>query len=130
MLGIACVLVAATAGGYVGLLGQQGSLGELEARVVFVITVLVGLAILSGSAAFTEAPARRATMAAACAGGLLPLGFLAAWSIGLPLLVAGSLAFLAWRTALRDPRAGQMALRSAAAAFAPMAVLAIGFATT
>ena len=129
-LGIACVLVAATTGGYVALLGEQGSLAEFAPRVAFVLTVLVGLTILTGVAAFTDAPARRATLAAACAGGLLPLGFLAAFSIGLPLLGAGSLALLGWRSALRDPRAGRLTGQSGAAALAAVLVLAIGFATT
>ncbi len=129
-LGVACVLVAATTGGYVALLGEQGSLAAFAPRVGFVLAVLVGLAILSGVAAFTEAPARRATMAAACAGGLLPLGFLAAFSIGLPLLGAGSLALLAWRSAVRDPGAGRLTGQSGVAALAAVVVLAIGFATT
>ncbi len=45
-LGISSVAVAATTVGYVGLLSQQGPLNGFDARIAFVLALLIGSAIL------------------------------------------------------------------------------------
>lgn len=113
-LGISSIAVAATTVGYVGLLSQQGSLDGFDARVAFVLALLTGIAILGGIGTFTRSVTTRATAAGACAGALLPLGILSAFSIGLPLVSAGAFALLAWRIALRESSARNATVQSMA----------------
>lgn len=129
-LGISCVAVAATTAGYVNLLAQQGSLNGFNARIAFVLALLAGSALLSGIGTFTRSVATRAVTAAACAGALLPLGLLGAFSIGLPLLAAGSFALVAWRTALRDTSTPSATVQSASAFMGAVIILVIGFVTS
>ncbi len=129
-LGISSVVVAATTVGYVGLLGQQGSLNGFDARIAFVLTLLIGSAILSGIGTFTPSATTRATTAGACAGALLPLGILGAFSIGLPLLAAGAFALLAWRIALREASTRSATVQSVAGFIGVVVVLVLGFVLT
>jgi hypothetical protein len=129
-LGIVCVISAAAAVGYVGLLGQQGSLPGIDPRMWLVIALLTGSAIASGIGAVTHSADRRAVIAAALAAGLLSLGFLALFSIGLVLMVAGVFALVAWAGAVRDSTAPQVNLWSAAAAIATLVLLALGLIAT
>src|SRR5215210_1892241 len=99
-LGIVSVITAATALGYARLLAQQGCWPGIDARLALVLGLLAGFMILAGIGTFTRSAVARAATAAVCAGGLLPLGFLSAFSIGLPLLAAGGIALVAWRRAL------------------------------
>lgn len=127
-LGIASVAVAATAAGYLNLLGQQGSLdAALVPRVAVVVALLVTSVAISGLGTFAHSAKIRAVASAACAGLLLPLGVLAAFSIGTPLLLSGLLAVVAWRRALRD---GGTAWPSLVAFIAAMAIQAIAFFVT
>ena len=129
-LGIVCVISAVATLGYVGLLGQQGSLPGIDPRMWLVIALLSGSAIASGIGAVTDSADRRAVIAAACAAGLLSLGFLALFSIGLVLMVAGAFALVAWAGAVRDSTEPRVTAWSAAAAIATLVVLAIGLITT
>lgn len=129
-LGIVCVVSAAAAVGYVGLLGQQGSLPGLDPRMLLVIALLTGSAIASGIGAVTDSPHRRALIAAALAAGLLSLGFLALFSIGLVLMVAGAFALIAWAGAVRDSTESRVTAWSAAAAIATLGLLALGLIAT
>lgn len=128
-LGISSVAVAATTVGYVGLLSQQGSLNGFDARIAFVLALLIGSAILGGIGTFTPSATTRATTAGACAGALLPLGILAAFSIGLLLLDAGAFALPAWRVALREASTRSATVQSVAG-FIGIVVWVLGFVIT
>ena len=129
-LGIVSVVTAATAIGYIRLLGQQDDWPALDSRQAMVLTLLVAFAIVSAIGAFARPISVRAATAAACAAGLLPLGFVSLFSIGLPLLLAGALALFAWVNAFRSARGRETLVPSAAGAIAAIAILVVGFAAT
>ena len=129
-LGIVCVITAATTVGYVGLLGQQGSLPGIDPRMWLVISFLTASAIASGIGAFTRSADLRAVIAAACAAGLLSLGFLALFSIGLGLMVAGGIALVAWGNAVRGSTEPRVTVWSAAAAIGMLGILVLGLIAT
>lgn len=129
-LGVVSVALVATAYGYGRLLAQQGDWPDVDARQAFVLSLLVALAIMSALGTFARRVAIRAAIAAACVGALLPLGFLAQFSIGLVLVVAGFLALIAWAHAAAPARRRETFAVSAASAVVAIAVLATGFAAT
>jgi hypothetical protein len=89
--------------------------------------LILGLAAALG--AFMPNPTGRVVLAAAVVGGLLPLGVLAAMSIGVPLVVAGLLALAAGLQAL-PASAPWTLLWAVAAAIAAAALLAVGLLVT
>ena len=92
------------------------------------VTVMAVLLIASLSPRWS-APIRTALRAAA-AGGLLVLGVVAMFSIGLPLVIAGALATAATvRTASRH-RVMLSSLSAVGAAMVAVAILVVGFAVT
>jgi hypothetical protein len=129
-LGIVSIVTAATALGYIGLLGQQNDWPALDARQATVLKLLVAFAIVSAIGAFARPTSVRAATAAACAAGLLPLGLLSLFSIGLPLIVAGALALIAWVNASNGARGRETLVLSVASAIAAIAILAVGFAAS
>jgi hypothetical protein len=129
-LGVVSVITFATAIGYVRLLGQQGDWPGIDARQAFVLTFLAGFAIVSAIGTFARSVSVRAAISAACAGGLLPLGVLALWSIGLPLMVAGALAVIVWVGGSSAPRGRDTFVVSAASSIAAIVILATGFVAT
>lgn len=129
-LGIVSVVTVVTAIGYTRLLGQQGDWPGIDARQALVLALLAAFAILSAIGTFARSVAVRAAISAACAGGLLPLGFLGLWSIGLLLMVAGALAFIAWRGVSSASLGRHTLVVSAASAIAAIVILAAGFAIT
>lgn len=129
-LGMVSVVTLATEIGYIRLLGQQGDWPGIDARQGLVLALLAGFAIVSAIGTFAPSVSLREAISAACAGGLLPLGFLALWSIGLALMVAGALALIAWLSTSSTPRGRDTLVRSAASAIAAIAILAAGFAAT
>jgi hypothetical protein len=129
-LGVVSVITAVTAIGYAWLLAGQGSIPGIDARVAWVLTVLVGLSVLTAIGTFIRSPVARATIAAASAGALLPLGFLAAFSIGVPLMAAGAIACIVCLSALRQASSRRATVQSTAAGIAAVAVLVIGFVVT
>ena len=129
-LGVVSVVTIATAIGYVRLLGQQGDWPGLDGRQAMVLTLLIAFAVVSAIGAFVRPISVRVTAAAACAAGLLLLGFLSLFSIGLPLIVAGALALIAWVNASSGARRRETLVPSAAGAIATIATLAMGFAVT
>lgn len=82
----AALLAAAMAWVYVRVVHDQG-----DRPLVWVLTVLVGCAVLAGYGASLAAARRRAALMVAGVT-LLVLGLLAIFSIGLPVIVAGALA--------------------------------------
>jgi hypothetical protein len=129
-LGIASVVTAATAFGYTRQLEQQGSWPAIDGRVALVLGLLPGSTILAGIGTFTRSRALHAYVAATCAAVLLPLGFLALFSIGLPLMAAGALAFATWITETRGVLSHRERVASVGAAIAALVVLAIGLIST
>jgi hypothetical protein len=129
-LGVVSIVTAITAIGYARLLGQQGDWPAVDARQAFVLALLVAFAIVSAIGAFGRPIAVRAATAAACAGGLLPLGFLSLFSIGFLLIVAGGIALIAWLVATSAAPARVTLIASAASAIAAMTILGVGFAVT
>lgn len=128
-LAIAGAVVMGTEIGYVRLLSEQGSFPSIDARVAWVLIVLLGMAVLAGIGAVARSPAVRAALAAACAAVLLPLGVLAAFSIGLPLLAAGTIAVAVWGGALRET-SDRSAFPSITAGIAAFVALALGLVAT
>jgi hypothetical protein len=129
-LGIVSVVTAAVAVGYIGLLGQQGDWPGIDARQTFVLVLLGGFAIVSAIGAFARPISVRVATAAACAAGLLPLGFLALFTIGLPLIVAGALALLGWLRASADAQRDEALVPSALGAITAITILAVGLAVS
>lgn len=129
-LGVTSVITAATAFGYVGLLGQQGDWPGIDARQQLVLTLLIGFAVLAAVGTFALPIPVRAGAAASCAAGLLALGILAVFSIGLVLMLAGLLALLAWLRAGNAARRGVGLAVSLASAMATIAALVLGLAAT
>jgi hypothetical protein len=128
-LAIVSVITAVTAFGYVVLLGQQGSLPAIDARMALVITLLIGSAIASGIGAFAPS-GLRAVIAACCAVGLIAFGFLALFTIGALLMAAGGIALLAWVKALQDSSDRRATVWSVVAAIAMLGALVVGLMAT
>ena len=116
---------------YVALIWSQGERAPDVYTVPFVaafialMTVLLGLSLLDEPAAVRLRPALRAGAAA----GLIVLGVLGAFSIGLPLLVAGGLAVGAAVRTLAG-RGVFGVVYEISAAVAVLAILVIGFEVT
>lgn len=112
--------------------GQGGSSPESAATVPFItgfmvlMAVLLWLSLLGRSALVALRPALRAAPAA----GLLLLGFLALFSIGLPIFLAGILALIGCVLALVDADAKRAVLSGVAAAVIAVTVLVAGFEVT
>ena len=125
------VLVLGTAIAYLLLIRAQGEdrdpassgIVPFVAGYMFVMAVLLWLSILDRAALVSKRPVFRAAAAA----GLLVLGVIAAFSIGLPIFVAGVLATIAAGLALAGPHPGQRVLSEVAAAIVAVAVLVGGF---
>ena len=126
-LGIALVTDAL----YVALIRNQAQVPPDVYTVPFVTVYLVALAALLGlSIAVRFGQATRTAMRGAAAGGLLVLGVIAAFSIGLPLIVGGILAGIAAARSARPPGRFAATLLGFAAAFVAVAVLIAGFEVT
>ena len=129
-LAIASAIVAGSAIGYIRLLGQQGDWPGPDSRQSFVLALLVALTITTAVGAVTRSHCVRIAAAAAAAAGLLPLGVLSLFSIGLVVPVAGAVAGSAWIAAAAEAPAGTTLVPSAGGAIVAIAVLAVGFIVT
>lgn len=130
-LGLSGLILTAAAIGYGFILARQGDWPHLNGRETFVLSLLVALAVMSFLGTFARLDSARAAIAAACVATLMPLGFLALFSIGFVLVAAGGLALAAWADAAADPaqRRVMFAVWAASAAVA-IAVVAAGFVAT
>ena len=90
---------------YIWLISDQGNSSLAEARIVGVITA-IGMTVIAAAAGGLLATGSSApSLLAFATGALISLGVLGIFSIGLPLLVAATLAAMAWRKAvLLEPR--------------------------
>ena len=98
------------------------------ARTIVVAAFILVSAVCALGVAFGPAVSRP-LLAAAASGGLVTLGVLGLFSIGLPLLVAGALAIVAWVRVARGTGA-RLAFLCAGAFVAAGAVLVAGIALT
>ena len=127
------VLVLADVIAYILLIRAQGGVPPdtlytvpFVAGYLLIMAVLLWLSILDQSRLVTMRPALRAGAAA----GLLVLGVVGAFSIGLPIFVAGILATIAAVRALAGPHLGRSVLAEIAAAMIAVTVLVGGFEVT
>jgi hypothetical protein len=131
MTWIALILVLATDVAYVLLIRSQGAVAPDAYTVPFVAGYLLLLAgLLVASLVHRLRPAWRMPLRAAAAGGLLILGVLAIFSVGLPLVIAGALATGATVRTLRGPQVTRASISAIAAAVLAVVVLVAGFEIT
>ena len=131
MAWIALILVLATDAAYIVLIRGPGAGAPDAYTVPFVAGyLLVMAALLISSLARLPRSAWRMPLRAAAAGGLLVLGVLAIFSVGLPLVIAGALATGATVRTLRGPQVTKASLSAIAAAVVAVVVLVAGFEIT
>jgi hypothetical protein len=100
---IACALTVATLATYLVLLSRQGT-PLSDARVPFIAASIAILGLVTGAAALVRESPTRLTLLGLSTPRLLGVGFIGAWSIGLPLPLAGILAGAAFVPAARASR--------------------------
>lgn len=117
---------------YLGLMIGQPERSPDVFTVPFVAGYLLLMAVLLGISLLRRPRivAARTWLRAGAAGGLLVLGILAAFSIGLPFILAGALATGAAVRALRGPQLTAAAFSGVAAALIAVALLVAGFEVT
>jgi hypothetical protein len=131
MTWFALVFALATDAAYLVLILGQGGPRADVATVVFVASYLIALAALLAASLLRRWRAvGRLSLRAAAAGGLLVLGVLAIFSIGLPLLIAGAMATGATVRTLRGPFFTPSSLSAVASAVVAVVVLVAGFEVT
>jgi hypothetical protein len=117
--------------GYVAIIYDEAERTSGRVAVVFLFILAVSaLAIVGGTA--TARRVQTMVLLGASTGGLLTVGVLGIFSIGLPLLVAGVMCAVAWAQAARSaqPVPSGDAVLSFVAAIASGAVLILGMALT
>ena len=125
LVAVAVVATAATAAAYVSIIRSQGEQGTPDVLTVpFVAGYQLLMALLLLASLVVPAAARPAFRGAASAG-LLVLGWLAAMSIGIPLLLAAGLAIGSTVLAI-DSRPGLRSLISAGVAGVLAVALLVG----
>jgi hypothetical protein len=131
-LGLSAAAIAAAVDvAYVWIIASQGGPTD-GARVAFVALAIAGAAACAGIGATRASPPGRLPWLGAATGALVGLGILGLFSIGLPLMVAGILAMVAWLTTSASAGRGHRRERTlaAAAALAAPVVLVAGIALT
>ena len=124
---LTAVATGVVAFGYVRLLDVQGTPVGQSSRTAWVLAVLLLVAATALAGAFTSVAAWRAVASGIAVGVLLPLGFLAAFSIGTPLLLGGVLAAFGWAGALLEDPSRSVKIRSCVACVGSVLALALGF---
>jgi hypothetical protein len=131
MTWFALVFALATAVAYLVLKSSQGDGMLDQSTVVFVAAYLLALStLLAVSLMRRWSAVVRLSVRAAAAGGLLVLGVIAIFSIGLPLVIAGAMATGATVRTLRGPFVNPGSLAAVAAAAVAVALLVAGFEVT
>jgi hypothetical protein len=125
---IAALIAFADDALYILLIRSQGN--AHDARVMFVAVFIASEAAVALGAALVDRPAVRTVLLGAASGGLLALGLLALFSIGLPLVVAGLLTTLAWTRSIGAGQSSPVKPLSLAVAGVAVVVLAVGIALT
>jgi hypothetical protein len=106
----AAAIAGATSIAYVIIIVAQG---EPDAdRVILVLAMILGAAIAAAVGGSTANVSMKNVLLGGASGGLLSLGYLALFSLGLLLLVAGVVSTIGWTRALRgagaEPRLWSM----------------------
>lgn len=127
LVAVAIVAIAAIVVLYIALIRSQGEQDPVSALVVpFISAYLVVMAILLAASLLVR-PAIRPGLRGAASAGLLVLGWLAAFSIGVAVLIAAGLAIAATVLAINErPGAGSTVSAAGAGAVA-VVVLIAGF---
>lgn len=128
---IAFAIVVVVVGLYIGIIDAQGPSNQpyvprFVGAFLAVMAALIVIALLPRP----EIALIRAPMRAAAAGGLLMLGIFAAFSIGLPLVIAGFIVTFALSRTERTPRRGPARLSGLVAAALTVAILIAGLDVT
>jgi len=128
---VAFTIVVAVDGLYIGLINGQGPSAQpyiprFVGAYLAVMAALIVVALLPRP----EIVPIRAPLRAAAAAGLLVLGIFAAFSIGLPLVVAGILTGFALSRTQREPRRGVARVSGLVAAPLTVAILIAGLDVT
>jgi hypothetical protein len=122
----AAVIAAADDAFYLGVVNTQGGSSPQFLRVPFVAAFIALLAICGALSSRASAARWRPLLLGVSATGLILIGFLGIFSIGLPLVVAGVLASLGLINALGQARAsGEPAGKAAVTMAVGGAVLAV-----
>jgi hypothetical protein len=124
---IAAVIAAVTDILYYGVVVAQGGHDPIRWRVAFVATFIAVLAMTAALSARASAGAWRPALLGLSAIGLLAMGYIAIFSIGLPLLLAGALAFIALVVSLAASRQPAGLLKAVAGALTALAIFVGGF---
>jgi hypothetical protein len=131
MTWFALVFALVTAAAYLLLILGQGGAPSDIVTVAFVASYLAALAaLLAASLLRRWSVVVRLSLRAAAAGGLLVLGVLAIFSIGLPLVIAGAMATGATVRTLRGPLISRSSISAVMAAAVAVVVLVAGFEVT
>jgi hypothetical protein len=135
MTWFALVIVLATDAAYISLVRGQNNGVDGQVLDVFTLPFVAGYvlamaALLAASLVRWWSAAVRMPLRAAAAGGLLVLGVIAIFSIGLPLVIAGAMATGATVRTLRGPQLTKSSLSAVAAAVVAVVVLVAGFEVT
>jgi len=123
---VSAVVVVVMVAVYLALIRAQGGAAPDWLTVPFVTAYLLSAAALLAASVLRIRPGVRAAMRAAAAAGLLVLGYLAGFSIGVPLILAGVLAAIATAATLSRVR-GPAVIAAPAAAVLAVALLVAGF---
>jgi hypothetical protein len=130
MTWLAIVFALATDAVYLLLILGRGSQDDVV-TVAFVASYLAALAaLLAASLARRWSAVVRLSLRAAAAGGLIVLGVLASFSIGLPLLIAGAFATGAAGRTMRGRLFSSSSISALASAAVAVVVLVAGFEVT
>lgn len=132
----AAIIAAADDALYAGLVNTQGGSPPNFLRVPFVAAFIALMAICAALSSGVSTARWRALLLGVSAAGLILLGFLAIFSIGLPLVVAGVLGSLGLINALGQARSSGEPSRKAAVTMAvggavlAVVVLLVGLSVT
>src|SRR5260370_8157869 len=110
-----------------GVVVGQGGHDPIRWRIAFVATFIAVLAMTAALSARASASALRPALLGLSAIGLLAMGYIAIFSIGLPLLLAGALAFIALVVSLTASRQPAGLLKAGAGALIALVIFVGGF---
>jgi len=130
LAGVAAIIAAVVDAVYYGFVSHQDGHDPLGWRVPFVVTFIALLAITAALSTRASATTWRPALLALSAIGLLAMGFIAIFSIGLPLLIAGALAFVALIISLAASRQPAGILKAGTGGLLALAIFLGGFEAT
>jgi hypothetical protein len=115
---------------YYGMVSHVGAHDPLGWRVAFVAVFIAALAMIAALSARESASAWRSALLGVSAIGLLAMGFISIFSIGLPLVLAGGLAFVALIASLTTSRQPASILKAGAGGLLALTIFVGGFEAT